>query len=223
MHLHPWSSRTFHHIARAAQWARAAGATHALIAGDLLETDAEVDAIARRLRYVLGDMPALYVTGNHELRGDLWWQRHTNDPDLIGEVMRRHGIDRIDDRCVDADGIPVIGVGWRGRHVGAGRAALDLLASAPRRAVVIAHSPDHVRGLPADRVLVALCGHTHGGQVRLPLIGAPWIPVDVPLPRDAGLMQLDGVTAYVSRGIGATVPVRFGARPEAVFLEIAPR
>jgi hypothetical protein len=163
------------------------------------------------------------VSGNHELHGDLWWQRHKNDPDRIGEVMARHGIGRIDDRLVELDGIPVVGVGWQGRRIGAGRAALELVASAPRSAVVIAHSPDQLRGLPAGRVLIGLCGHTHGGQVRLPFVGAPWIPVDAPLPRPAGLMRLDGVTTYVSRGIGATIPVRLGSVPEAVLLEIRPR
>jgi hypothetical protein len=222
MHLHPWSSRTYGHIARAARWARAAGATHALIAGDLLETDEEVEEIAKRLRYTLGDLPAVYVSGNHELHGDFWWARHANDPERIGEAMARHGIDRVDERCVELDGIPVVGVGWHERRDGPGRAILDLVARAPRPSVVIAHSPDHVRGLPPDRVLIALCGHTHGGQVRLPFIGAPWIPVRHPLPREAGLMRLDGVTTYVSRGIGATIPVRFGARPEAVLLEIGP-
>lgn len=221
-HLHPWSSRTFRHIARAAVWARSAGATHALIAGDLLETDEEVRPIASRLRYVLGDLPAVYVTGNHELRGDLWWQRHENDPVWIGRVMAQQGIERIDERMVELDGIPVVGIGWPGRRIGPGPQAIELLERSARPAIVLAHSPDHVRGLPADRVLTALCGHTHGGQVRFPVIGAPWVPVDAPIPRDSGEMRLDGTLTYVTRGIGATIPIRFGAPPEAVLLEIGP-
>jgi len=97
---------------------------------------------------------------------------------------------------------------------------LATLTPLDRPALVLAHSPDHVRGLPPARVLLALCGHTHGGQVRLPLIGAPWIPVQAPLPRYAGAMSLDGVPTYVSRGIGATIPVRLGAVPEATLIEI---
>ncbi len=221
-HLHPWSRRTFHRIAHAAAWARAAGATHALIAGDLLETDEEVDLIAARLRRALGDLPAVYVTGNHELRGDLWWQRHVNDPVLIGVAMGRHGIERIDGRLVVLDGVPVLGIGWRGWRAGAGRDAAERLAAASRSAIVLAHSPDHVRGLPSESVLLALCGHTHGGQVRVPVIGAPWVPVRAPLPRVAGAMTIGGAPAYVSRGIGATIPVRLGAVPEAVLLEIGP-
>lgn len=221
-HLHPWSRRTFHRIAHAAAWARSAGATHALIAGDVLETDEEADQIAALLRRALGELPAVYVSGNHEIKGEFWWERHRNDPVRIGDAMKRHGIERIDGRTVELDGVPVLGIGWQGWHPGAGREAMDLLARVDRRAIVLAHSPDHVRGLSAGRVLLALCGHTHGGQVRLPLIGAPWIPVRAPIPRVAGAMDLDGIPAYVSRGIGATIPLRLGSVPEAILLEIGP-
>ena len=219
-HLHPWSRRTFHRIARAAEWATAAGATHVLIAGDLLETDEEADAVAARLRRALGDLPAVYVSGNHEVKGEFWWERHRNDPRRIGDAMGRHGIERIDERVVELDGVPVVGIGWRGWRPGAGREAARLLAATERPALVLAHSPDHIRGLPAGHVLLAACGHTHGGQVRLPGIGAPWIPVRVPLPRLAGAMVLDGIPTYVCRGIGATIPLRLGAVPEAVMVEL---
>ena len=220
-HLHPWSRRTFHRIARAAAWARSAGATHALIACDVLETDEEADVIAARLRHALGNLPAVYVSGNHEVKGDLWWQRHRNDRTRIGEAMARHGIERIDERLVELDGIPVMGIGWRGWRPGAGREAARLLATSPRPAIVLAHSPDHVRGLPSGRALLALCGHTHGGQVRVPGIGAPWIPVRVPLPRVAGAMHVDGIPSYVCRGIGAAIPLRLGAVPEAALIELS--
>ncbi|MBI2324386.1 MAG: metallophosphoesterase family protein [Chloroflexi bacterium] len=219
-HLHPWSRHTFHRIARASAWARATGATHVLIAGDVLETDEEADAVAARLRHALGDLPAVYVSGNHEVKGDLWWQRHRNDPRRIGDAMGRHGIERLDERVVELDGVPVVGIGWRGWRSDPGRETARLLAATDRPALVLAHSPDHIRGLRGDRVLLAVCGHTHGGQVRLPGIGAPWIPVRAPLPRFAGAMVVDGIPAYVTRGIGAMIPLRLGAVPEAVILEL---
>ena len=219
-HLRPYSRRTYHRIARAARWAKAHGATHALIAGDLLENDGEADQVAARLRRALGDLPAVYVTGNHEVRGELWWSRRANDRVRIGEAMAAHGIQRIDERLVELDGVPVLGIGWRGGRIGAGREAVCLLETEARPVLVLAHSSDHVIGLPAERVLLATCGHTHGGQVRLPLIGAPWIPVRSRLPRVAGAMRIGGVPVYVSRGIGATIPLRLGAVPEAILLEI---
>jgi hypothetical protein len=222
-HLRPWSHRTFHRIARAAAWARTSGATHVLIAGDLLEDDREANVIAARLRRALGDLPAVYVTGNHEVRGEGWLGSYRNDRMRVARAMEAHGIERIDERVVELDGLAVMGIGWRGGRIGAGPVAARRLADAAGPAIVLAHSPDHVVGLPSDRVLLALCGHTHGGQVRLPLIGAPWVPVRSRLPRLAGLMPLGGVRVYVSRGIGATMPVRMGAVPEATLIEIAPR
>lgn len=221
-HLHPWSLRTFDRIRSAAERASAAGATAALIAGDLLEDDEEADLVAARLRRALGALPTFYVSGNHESRGELWFRPHRNDRARIGRALAAHGIERIDDRVVDVDGLPLLGIGWRGWRTGAGRANADRLAAAPSPVLVLAHSPDHVAGLPPARVLLALCGHTHGGQLRLPLIGAPWVPVRSRLPRVAGSMRVGGVPVYVSRGIGATVPVRLGAVPEAILLELLP-
>lgn len=222
-HLRPWSHRTYHHIARAARWARARGATHVLLAGDLLEDDREADVIATRLRYTLGDMPALYVSGNHEDRGERWWGGgRANDRRRIAAAMEARAIERIDERLVALDGLPVLGIRWRGGRAGAGPIAASLLAAARGPALVVAHSPDHVVGLPPERVLLAVCGHTHGGQVRLPLIGAPWVPVRTDLPRLSGAMRLAGLSCYVSRGVGASIPVRLGAVPEAILLELTP-
>lgn len=228
-HLQALSHRTYHRIARAARWATANGATHALLAGDILDDDQESEVVAERLRHALGRLPALYVSGNHE---SARYHRYSvlpderalarNDVARIERALAAHGIERIDDRLVEVDGVPVLGVGWRGRRIGAGPLAARRLAEARGPAVVLAHSPDHVVGLPSARALIALCGHTHGGQMRLPLVGAPWVPVRSALPRVAGAMTLAGIPVYVGRGMGATVPVRLGAVPEAILLELTP-
>jgi len=221
LHLRPFSYRTYRRIQRAARWASGLGARHVLIAGDLLEDDREAPVVGRRLRHALGGLDAVYVSGNHEaMRTHQRWPFRDNDPDVVAAGLAGHRIERIDGRVVELEGIPVLGIGWPGRTAGAPASARAVMARLDRPALVLAHSPDHVRGLPPARVLLALCGHTHGGQVRLPLIGAPWIPVQAPLPRYAGAMSLDGVPTYVSRGIGATIPVRLGAVPEATLIEI---
>ncbi len=229
MHLHALSHRTYHHIAHAARWATANGATHALLAGDILDDDTEAETVAERLRHALGHLPAVYVSGNHESaryrRFDvLPFDRpvRRNDVARIAHAMEASGVELVDDRLAVLDGMPILGIGWRAGRIGADPDSADRLEGASGPALVLAHSPDHVRGLPPERVLLALCGHTHGGQVRLPLIGAPWVPVRAPLPRLAGAMRLGGVRTYVSRGIGATVPIRLGSVPEAILLEIGP-
>lgn len=221
LHLRPFSFRTFRRIQRAARWAGGLGTRHVLIAGDLLEDDREAAVVGERLRHALGSLDAMYVSGNHEaMRTNQRWPFKDNDPEAVEAGLAAHRIERIDGRVVELEGIPVLGIGRPGRTVGAPASALADISRLDRPALVLAHSPDHVRGLPPARVLLALCGHTHGGQVRLPVVGAPWIPVRAPLPRFAGAMILDGVATYVSRGIGATIPVRLGAVPEATLIEI---
>jgi uncharacterized protein len=97
------------------------------------------------------------------------------------------------------------------------------LSTVPQGAYVIAafHAPaffDNVAG----RVPLVLAGHTHGGQVRLPLVPVFW------LPRGSGRF-LEGWYAergsrmYVSRGIGTTfLPIRFRCPPELSIITVGP-
>jgi hypothetical protein len=64
-----------------------------------------------------------------------------------------------------------------------------------------------------------LSGHTHGGQVRLPLIGAPVAPVE-DRRFIAGLVAADDRLVYVNRGLGFNRRVRLFVRPEITLLEL---
>ena len=89
------------------------------------------------------------------------------------------------------------------------------LLNAPANAasILLCHNPDYLLEVP-QRAGVTLCGHTHGGQVRLPGIGAPWTPSKYGERFLAGWVT-EPVPAYVSRGLGATaVPHRIGAQAE---------
>lgn len=87
--------------------------------------------------------------------------------------------------------------------------------------VVLSHSPDAFPLLP-DGFALALAGHSHCGQVWLPLIGRPILPIRE--TRFAcGLVEEGGRRHFVTSGIGtAIVPVRFLAPPEVVILELVP-
>jgi uncharacterized protein len=67
-----------------------------------------------------------------------------------------------------------------------------------------------------------LSGHTHGGQVRVPGIGALVANCDLPLSQVRGLSRYDGAWLHVSAGLGHSryAPVRFACRPEATLLEL---
>jgi predicted MPP superfamily phosphohydrolase len=107
---------------------------------------------------------------------------------------------------------------WRTGHPDAQRA---LGGQARGARLLRSHNPDAIPALPGGFDLV-LAGHTHGGQIRLPLVG-PLVTsseygrrfaegwVDAPMP------------AFVSRGLGVTMlPFRLFCPPELVLLELLP-
>ena len=89
--------------------------------------------------------------------------------------------------------------------------------------IVLAHNPDSADGRHRQRVDLMVSGHTHGGQVRLPFLGAPILPVRNKA-YGAGLVRNGkGEPLFVSRGIGwAILPVRLNCPPEIAILELVP-
>jgi hypothetical protein len=87
--------------------------------------------------------------------------------------------------------------------------------------LLLVHNPDFTEMLPAERIDLALCGHTHGGQVRLPLLGPPLVPSCFGQTYAAGLVDGPHTRVYVNRGIGLISPaVRFNCRPEITVLRL---
>jgi predicted MPP superfamily phosphohydrolase len=72
----------------------------------------------------------------------------------------------------------------------------------------------------AERLSLVLSGHTHGGQVSLPFVGAPARFLEE-FKYLRGRYERAGAQLYVSRGTGVVgLPVRFGARPEIAVLRL---
>jgi len=91
--------------------------------------------------------------------------------------------------------------------------------------LVLGHSPDYALGEVSADLLLA--GHTHGGQVRFPLLGPMIINSRVPKRWAAGLTDLPGGgKLLVSRGLGMergyAPPLRFLCRPELAVIELLP-
>lgn len=89
------------------------------------------------------------------------------------------------------------------------------------RAIVVMHEPDFAQLLREDpRIALQLSGHTHGGQVRIPLVGALRLPLWGRIYQ-AGLYDVDGLKLHVNRGIGTIQwHVRFFCPPEIACLDI---
>ena len=96
--------------------------------------------------------------------------------------------------------------------------ALAYTADAP--VIVLTHWPDPFAQVP-DRVALTLAGHTHCGQVNLPLLGRPILPSPASYRWPCGLYDEGGRKLFVTGGVGVSVlPVRFRAPPEIVVLTL---
>jgi predicted MPP superfamily phosphohydrolase len=66
-----------------------------------------------------------------------------------------------------------------------------------------------------------LAGHTHGGQIVLPWLGAAHTHSEHLHRREAaGYLWRDQTQVYISRGIGEGIPIRFGARPQIALITV---
>ena len=87
-------------------------------------------------------------------------------------------------------------------------------------ALLMTHSPDVFPEVPA-RVALSVAGHTHGGQVRLPFLGALYVPSRYGLRYAYGHLIEDGRHRFVTRGLGHSIlPVRFLCPPEIVVITL---
>ena len=101
------------------------------------------------------------------------------------------------------------------------------LRVAPRHApsrfgIAVMHSPDSAPEIAACGYPFVVAGHTHGGQVRLPLVGALVTNSHLPRRLVSGLIRMGGSFVHVSPGLGTSkyAPFRFMCPPEATLLEL---
>jgi predicted MPP superfamily phosphohydrolase len=86
--------------------------------------------------------------------------------------------------------------------------------------ILLAHEPDIFPSVP-DRVSVTICGHTHGGQVALPLVGPLRVPSRYGTRYAYGHIRENGRDLVVSAGLGVSgLPIRFGVPPEIAFIRL---
>ncbi|MBI5548324.1 MAG: metallophosphoesterase family protein [Deltaproteobacteria bacterium] len=180
-----------------------------LLGGDYVLFEARhAEQLAPLIRRVRAPLGRYAVLGNH----DLW-----ADDRLIIRTLERAGVELLVNRTVRLPGLPATMGGlddaWTGRPhyqaAFAGREAVHLL---------LMHSPDHVPHMPRDlRFTLALCGHTHGGQVCLPS-GIPLLmPSTLSRSFAHGRFELPGGLLMVSRGVGnVELPFRAFAAPDVL-------
>lgn len=208
LHLYPYIQLEF--VQKAVAMTNELQPDLVVFTGDfVLETADAIFDLAPALAALNPKFGIFTVLGNH----DLW-----TDAGVVRAGLERAGLPvLINDGLtlgVGNDLLYLAGLddGWSGYPDLKG--ALDKLpAGTP--AILLAHEPDLADAAVLDgRVSLQLSGHTHGGQVRLPGMGAPILP-RLGKKYDQGLYRVGEMYVYTTRGVGLIgPPIRFNCPPE---------
>ena len=214
LHLKRFS--TFHH--RIAATIDSLKPDVILLTGDYLEEQRNIRGVLDFLRSLRAPQGIYAVQGNWE-----YWSR------LEGDNLRRHfaGVGvrlLINERAdIDSDGrsISILGLDYP-----SSADQLHTLQSqlAPDRFnIMLSHVPAFAHEALHDSVNLVLCGHTHGGQVRLPKLPPLYLPLYTGRFVEGHYKVGPHHTPlYVNRGLGTSVlPMRFLCRPEITSIELS--
>jgi uncharacterized protein len=211
-----------------------------VVTGDILGEPGAVDACVDALRSTRGRLASYFVMGSNDYfaprplnylsyfrrrRKHRTAQRSRSD-DLRARLEADGWIYLANRKTsLSHEGMAVEVMGLDDPHIErhdlrvAPRQSPDLLGLA------VVHSPDPVPELAALGYDLILCGHTHGGQVRMPFVGALVTNSTIPTRLCMGLSRFGRSYLHVSPGLGTSkyAPFRFLCRPEATVLELVPR
>ena len=143
---------------------------------------------------------------------------HDNDHDMP-PALARHGVEVLRDArtrvTIRNEALDLVGIRfWTRRAFDISR----LMRGATAMTILLAHDPRRLIEAAELSIPLVLSGHTHGGQVVLPLIGAI---AAQKFPVVAGIGRRDRTTMFVSRGVGTIyVPVRVNCPPEVAVLTL---
>ena len=155
------------------------------------------------------------VLGNHD-----GWLDH----DRVRAALERNGIRVLEEAAArletPAGPVWLAGISdvWTGRHDV--RAALSAVKDDGAPVILMTHNPDVFPEVP-ERVVLTVAGHTHGGQVRLPLVGTPIVPSRYGKRFAAGHVVEGNRHLFVATGVGTSIlPVRFRVPPSIAVLTL---
>lgn len=212
------------YLGEAVELAQAQKPDVVVLTGDFIHKGFEhVEAVARVLGRLSAPHGVFAVLGNHDfsVRNALGIRRYRHLHQAVATALTARGI-----RVLRNETVTLAEAGARLHLTGVEdlwsrvcdlEAAFHGLCSMVPR-VVLAHNPTTIELLDGRRCDLMLSGHTHGGQVKLPVVG----PIGLgPKARRyaAGFFQRDKSILYVNKGVGFGVRLRYRVRPEvAVFV-----
>ena len=211
-----------------------------VVTGDFLAEPEAVETTVAAVHAVRGRLASWFVLGSNDYfvprpLNYLAYFRGKRKPrraergraaDLVSQ-LRADGWDDLTNvrRDVDINGVPMELLGLDDAHI-----AWHDLRVAPRRSpdrfgFAVMHSPDSAPETAALGYDLMVAGHTHGGQVCLPGVGALVTNCSLPARLVSGMIRVGDAVVSVSPGLGTSkyAPFRFFCRPEATLLELHPR
>src|SRR3954468_15180167 len=154
------------------------------------------------------------VLGNHD---------HWRNAAEATAALQRIGVRVLDNEAAEIGPLAVGGLDDAFTHHQDLGAMLNGLRALPGARVVLSHSPDPFPALSHDATFM-MAGHTHCGQIRLPLIGALSTMSAYGDRYACGLIPENGRTLIVSAGLGTSLlPLRLGAVPDMWLIRLGPR
>lgn len=171
----------------------------------------DVTRIIGRARAKLG---VFAVLGNH----DHWYDGNavTLALQAAGAAVLRNAATEV---RVGGEPLPIVGLGdvWTD---GADCRRAFAGVNAPFT-LTLMHNPDLFEEWPQPGAHLILAGHTHGGQVELPVVGQPFVPSRYGQKYARGLCRNGDAVMYVNRGVGHIFPpMRFNCRPEISLFQL---
>jgi len=179
--------------------------------GDIVENTKFLDVALSILSGI--NAPVYGCPGNHD-----YWSHAPFD--RIADTFRATGGDWLVDgsTVLTNKGITFTGyTDWR-KHTNSVPSAASNAGSTIT--ICLTHYPNQIHQKPTNAFDLILAGHSHGGQIRLPFLGAPVLPFGVG-EYDTGLFETPAGPLYVNPGIGTFfLPARLFCRPEITVIEL---
>ena len=173
------------------------------------ETIAEIETGIAHLGDLNGGQNIYASLGNH----DTWYGKAA-----VTDMLLRAGAAVLDNKSASKNNLCIVGIADFDTARPSPKAGQNCTAGQTK--IVITHSPDALKFAPKDSALI-VAGHTHGGQINIPLIGRRVTATRAGRAYAYGLKTYDGMPVFITAGIGTSMlPARFRAPPEYVVVTL---
>jgi uncharacterized protein len=190
----------------------------AVVTGDIVDKPHCISWIPDTLGRLTARHGVYFILGNHDLRVNVSQLRKTLVEsgliDLGGRWIQLHIFDK--KIVLAGNELP-----WHGPAADLHYAPLHEDEGSNYR-ILLAHTPDQLDWARHNDIDLMLCGHTHGGQIRIPTLGAIFSPSKTGVKYDCGFFNEVPTVMHVSRGISGQDPLRWNCPPELSLLTLHP-